>query len=60
MRILIQAIRAVFIELLGVVLVLWLLFGSVTWTLESAGVRSDPGMAPNLLATIKRTGTGSS
>ena len=50
MRILIQATRAVFVELLGVILVLWLLFGSVTWTLKSAGAQSETGRTGNLLA----------
>ena len=52
MGILIQAMRAVFIEMLGVILVLWLLFGSVTWTLESTGVRYNDGSASDLMATL--------
>ena len=55
MGILIQAMRAVFIEMLGVILVLWLLFGGVTWTLESAGGRRSTGPVRALLATVTRT-----
>jgi hypothetical protein len=35
MRLLAQAVRAVFVELIGVVAVLWLLFGAATWTVDS-------------------------
>ena len=35
MRIIGQAIRAVVIEMMGVVLVVWLLFGAAAWTVES-------------------------
>lgn len=37
MRLLGTAFRAVLVELVGVVLVLWALFGTATWTIESFG-----------------------
>lgn len=44
MRVLSQAIRAVVIEMLGVVLVLWLLFGTAAWTVSSYS--SAPSVTP--------------
>lgn len=44
MKLISQAIRAVVVETLGVVLVLWLLFGTAVWTLEGP----DGGRGPTL------------
>ena len=38
MKTILRALQAVIIETIGVVIVLWALFGSAAWTLDSAGV----------------------
>ena len=39
MRLIWAAIRAVTVEMIGVIVVVWFLFGAAGWTLESAGAR---------------------
>ena len=53
-----HAVRAVVVELLGVLLVLWLLFGTASWTLECAGVSQET--TSGLLASFRNPIVGPS